>query len=277
MLDRVMQRLEAPAQLARLDPDLKDVYVSLISAGINSHLASDLIKRVRAKTGKAKRPTSDARAVARDLMARELAAVEPISVEQGARRIVALVGPTGVGKTTTLAKLAALHALGKKLRVSLITADTYRIAAVEQLRTYCEILQVPLEVVYDPAELKAALGRQNRSDLILVDTAGRSPKNAEHMAELGRYLGELQPDETYLVMSLTSNERDAAVIAEAYETVRFDRFLFTKFDETSQVGLLYNLAVQYRKPLSYVTTGQNVPDDIEVVHPGKLTNAILGE
>lgn len=277
MLDRLMQRLDTPVHIARLDPELKEVYLALTAAGINTHLAADVVKRVRERAKRAKGQADSARAIARALLERELERVQTISLQQGGRRVVALVGPTGVGKTTTLAKLAALHALGKKVRVSLITADTYRIAAVEQLRTYCEILQVPLEVVYDPAELKAALGRQHRSDLILVDTAGRSPKNPEHMAELNRYLGELKPDETYLVLSLTSNERDAALVAEAYEEVHFDRFLFTKLDETSQIGLLYTLAVQYRKPLSYVTTGQNVPDDIEVVDPGKLANAILGE
>jgi flagellar biosynthesis protein FlhF len=276
MLGKVMQRLEVPANYGRLDPELKEIYGRLSAAGVDSTLAWALIRRIRSRLGR-RSPRGTAIRVARDLLEREMEAIQPISLIPGKRRVVALVGPTGVGKTTTLAKLAALHALGKKIRVSLITADTYRIAAVEQLRTYCEIIRVPLEVCHDPADVKAALRRQEKSDLVLVDTAGRSPRNLEHMGELRRYLAELEPDETFLVMSLTSSSRDAGLVADAYQAVPFDRFLFTKLDETTQVGLLYNLVTQYQKPLSYITTGQNVPDDIEIAQPRKLANAILGE
>lgn len=277
MLGRMMNRLDAPTQVTRMNPELQEIYSQLIASGVHTDLALDLLKRIRVRVGRAGRTEVSPRSIARRLIERDLEAVETIGAERGARRVVALVGPTGVGKTTTLAKLAALHALGKKMTVSMITADTYRIAAAEQLRTYCDILQVPLEVVYDPEEIGAALARQHNSDLVLVDTAGRSPRNAEHMAELRRYLEELRPDETYLALSLTSNDQDAALVAEAYQTIHYDRLLFTKMDESTKVGLVYNLAVQYRRPLSYITTGQSVPDDIEVVRPNKLTSAILGE
>lgn len=248
---------------------------AMLSSGVLEPEAMAFVTKVRTACLKEGGGLDRAGARARELMQKQLGTAQP--VESGQRRVVALVGPTGVGKTTTLAKLAAHLALQRQMQIALITADTYRVAAVDQLRTYADILGVPLEVVYEAGEIGAALERQAHREMILVDTAGRSPHNQAHMAELNDYLQTLAADETYLVMSLTSGYRDALRVVDNYLPLGFDRFLFTKWDEAAGPGLIYNLVRKYKRPLSYITTGQSVPEDIELADPVKITQAILGE
>ncbi len=199
----------------------------------------------------------------------------PIVLEPGTRKVCALVGPTGVGKTTTLAKLAARFALMQRARVCLVTADTYRIAAIEQLRTYGQILGVPVEVAVTPAEVEQALARHAQADLVLVDTAGRSPRNEMQMAELKNYLRAVGPGETHLVLGLNMHAHDAMFTARAFAEVGFDHFLFTKLDETRGPGLILPLRRAFDRPLSYITTGQRVPEDIEVANAQRISRMLL--
>lgn len=192
-------------------------------------------------------------------------------------RVIAMVGPTGVGKTTTIAKLAAIHALTHKRRVSLITADTYRIAAIEQLRTYSDIIGVPLVVVYSPEEIEAAIQDRQDDDLILIDTAGRNPRNPARMLELRGIIRAARPDEVHLVISATTKNRDALDIVDRFEQVRFDRLLFTKLDESSTYGMILNALVRAQRPLSFVGTGQDVPEDFERASANKLAHLIIGD
>ncbi|MFD2171340.1 flagellar biosynthesis protein FlhF [Tumebacillus lipolyticus] len=192
-------------------------------------------------------------------------------------RVVAFIGPTGVGKTTTIAKLAAEQVLTKGKKVGLITTDTYRIAAVEQLRTYANILGIPLQVCYAPEDIKRAMGAFSDFDLILIDTAGRNYQNLLNVQQLNAYLEEIQPDETYLVLSLTTKAADLEAIVSNFAQVRADKFLFTKSDETRTFGAVYNLVTQFQKPLSYMTTGQNVPEDIEAISTESLAILLTGE
>ncbi|MGB8955599.1 MAG: flagellar biosynthesis protein FlhF [Tumebacillaceae bacterium] len=192
-------------------------------------------------------------------------------------RIASLMGPTGVGKTTTIAKLAAEQVLTQGKKIGLITTDTYRIAAVEQLRTYANILNVPLEVCYSPEDIARAVEKFADRDLILVDTAGRNYGNMLNVRELNAYLEALQPDETYLVLSLTTKASDLEEIVRNFTQVRTDKFLFTKADETKTLGAVYNLVSRYGVPLSYLTYGQNVPDDIETLSTDKLASLLVGE
>lgn len=275
MVGRMVRRLETPQDLAELPPEVRETYAILTSAGVEEDLAHDLVSRAasKAKAGKA----TDSRKAVRGLIEEILGEPRTIEAEPSQRKKVALLGPTGVGKTTTMAKLAAYYTLGRKLNVALITADTYRIAAVEQLKTYSEIIGVPLFVVFTPKELEDTMKKNQHRDLILLDTAGRSHRNLPQMAELKAFLEVFKPDESYLVMSLTTADRDAQELADAYQTIGYDRLLFTKLDESSCRGLLLNVVARARRPLSYITTGQNVPDDIEVANPAKITKLILGE
>lgn len=203
--------------------------------------------------------------------------VEGIKLTPGNTKTVAFIGPTGVGKTTTIAKLAANFAIKEGCKVALITADTYRISAVEQLKTYADIIGVPLEIVYTPDELKAAMYRHQDKDLLFVDTAGRSPKNQYQLAELQALLETDPYIETHLVLSMTTKYKDALDIVRKFSGCSPQKFLFTKVDESSNIGTMLNLLYQFPVALSYVTTGQNVPDDIELADPGKLASMILKE
>ena len=201
--------------------------------------------------------------------------VEPITLRADGLKKVALVGPTGVGKTTTIAKLAADFSLRKGKDVALITIDTYRIAAVEQLRTYADIINVPLEVVLTPSEIKNAIAKHKHRDLILIDTAGRSQKNAMQMLELQSFIEAIEPDETHLVLSTTSNCKNMKDIIERFHLLSVDKVIFTKLDEAVTFGLILNVMSKLNKTLSYVTMGQNVPDDIAITDPHTLAKLIV--
>lgn len=191
-------------------------------------------------------------------------------------KIVYIAGPTGVGKTTTIAKLAADQIFRARKKVGFITADTYRISAIEQLRTYSSILNVPLEVVQSPGDVQRALQRLSDCDLILMDTAGRNYLNELHVAELHSLLNYEKQSETYLVLSLTSKSQDMIKITEHFSKYGLDKVIFTKLDETASVGPMYNLLQRYPLKASYIANGQNVPDDLLPVTHELMLDMILG-
>lgn len=192
---------------------------------------------------------------------------------------VFFIGPTGVGKTTTIAKLASKFQLDEKKRVALLTADTYRIAAAEQLRTYANILEVPFRVIYSEEELQKALEDFREYDYILIDTAGHSHQNAalkDNVSKLIGALGEEQEKEIYLVLSATTKYKDLLSIADSYRDIADYKLIFTKLDETTTLGSLLNMRLYTGAALSYVTCGQNVPDDMEEFNPQKTVKRLLG-
>jgi flagellar biosynthesis protein FlhF len=189
--------------------------------------------------------------------------------------VVALIGPTGVGKTTTIAKLAANLMLREKRRVGLITLDTYRIAAIDQLRKYADILGSPLKVVGTAEETAAAVRSMHDCEFILIDTAGRSPNDALKLSELKGLLAAANPDEVHLVLSTTASEKCVDLAIARFSEVRVDKIIFTKIDEAAHVGVVLNVIHKVNKGLSYITTGQDVPDDIEVGQPKRLAQLIL--
>ena len=200
---------------------------------------------------------------------------EGIKLNRHGVRIAALLGTTGVGKTTTLAKIAAKFVLEQGISAALITADTYRISAVEQLRTYSDILGLPLEIVYSPAELSKAINRHRNKDLILIDTAGRSQHNDYQMKELQEFLAANQRIEKHIVLSTTTKSSDAKDILEKFAVCEPDKVIFTKTDETASLGLLINLLFKQKLSLSYLTNGQSVPDDIIPASAQVLTDLLL--
>lgn len=201
-----------------------------------------------------------------------------LSISRSSKRpegkIRALVGPTGVGKTTTLAKLAANFSLYRRKQVGLITLDTYRIGAVEQLRTYAEIMGLPLEVAMTPQELKGAVSKLNYCDVIFIDTAGRPPDNKAQVAEIAGFLSAVRPVEVYLVLSGTTRSRDLLKAVEGYRHLEFNYFIFTKLDETTCPGVIARVVQATGVPVAYITTGQNVPDDLEEADPYSLAQLI---
>jgi len=192
-------------------------------------------------------------------------------------RVVHFVGPTGVGKTTTIAKLAAEQTIKRGRNVGFITSDTYRIAAVDQLRTYANILNVPLEVVFSPMDLPKAYKGLSDRDLILMDTAGRNFRSELHVSEVISLLQSNEPNETVLVLSLTGKTTDMAIIAERFSKYGIQKVLFTKLDETSVYGAIMNLVLKHGLHPTYLASGQNVPDDIERFKAGKYVELLLGD
>ena len=190
---------------------------------------------------------------------------------------VVLVGPTGVGKTTTIAKLAGRLALIEKKKVGLITIDTYRIGAVEQLKTYAEIMNIPFKVVITLKEMEGAVKELEACDVILVDTTGRSSKNTMQISELRAFIQKVNADHIMLVMSGTTKNRDIQTILEGYNELAYEELIITKLDETSTYGCVYNIVKRSNKPIAYITTGQDVPDDIKVPSKNELEKLILGE
>ncbi|HWB14289.1 MAG TPA: flagellar biosynthesis protein FlhF [Pirellulales bacterium] len=253
------------------------LFTDLIDAEVNEDAARDLVQQVERSAPKAVR--GDAR-IARNWLAgeieREIAIQGPIALAPGRTRLVALVGPTGVGKTTTIAKLAANFRLRDKRRVGLITVDTYRIAAVEQLRTYADIIDLPMQVVATAGDMRQALRGMADLDLILMDTAGRSPTDEIKLKELTALIDEAHPDEVHLTLSSTASPSVLAGTVERFAAVGTTALILTKLDEAAGLGHLLPILRKSGLPLSYVTHGQNVPDDIGPADAGRLARQIVG-
>jgi len=252
------------------------LFTDLLDADVAEEPARQLLEHIRDQF--APDQSSDM-AVIRQQMVRlvqeRIAVAGPIQVAAGKRRVVALVGPTGVGKTTTIAKLAAHFRLREKRKVGLMTVDTYRIAAVDQLRTYADIIDLPMEVVATPRDVRPALERLRQQELVLIDTAGRSSHDAVRIQELKAVLAELEPDEVHLVLSSVAGGNQLRRTADQFAEVGVTSLLLTKLDEANTLGNLLSLLGNACPPLSYLTDGQNVPDDIETADAGNLARRIL--
>lgn len=257
--------------------ELMDLYIYLMEQEVAEDLAIELIHRLKKEVpyDVLQQPKALSGHLT-DTISNMLGVCQPIELKENSCLKVAFVGPTGVGKTTTIAKLAADFALVKKKKVSVITIDTYRIAAVEQIKTYMDIIDVPLEVVSSPKEMQEAVERQRNSDIILIDTAGRSQNNHQQIVELKSFIKSAEPDEVHLVLSTTSHYKNTMDIIEKFGTISIDKILFTKLDEAVNFGLILNVFSKVKAAMSYVTTGQSVPDDIEPANQKKLADLVLG-
>jgi flagellar biosynthesis protein FlhF len=278
----MVERLSRSGRVEHLLPEvpsaLAPCYAALLEADLPEPLARRLIRVVSDSLEPDDyRHPDTIRAAVRQAIEGCLPIAPPIAVVPGQRRVVALVGPTGVGKTTTVAKLAASFKLVHNVPIGLVTVDTYRIAAVEQLRTYAEIIDLPLVVVNTPDEMPAALETLDGAELVLIDTAGRSPRDEVRIRELAEFLHAAAPDEVHLVLSATAGEKSLRSAVERFATARADRLILTKLDEAEGLGGLLGVISQANRPVSYLTTGQAVPDDIEPAHRARLARLILGD
>lgn len=260
-------------------PDnIKNVYHHLIEKEIDEEVASNLVYSLMEKLGS---PKHVANAYLYEILQNEIAKIieKYIASQQTLekKQVLAFVGPTGVGKTTTIAKLAAYYVLEKKVSVGFITADTYRIAAVDQLRTYANILNIPVEIVISHDDMRKAIQNLQERDIILIDTAGRNYKKEMYVNELKSLLSVANPDEIYLVHSMTTKQKDMHEITHCFKDIDVKNFIFTKVDETSSYGSILNMLCRHNKQLSILTNGQNVPEDILFIDPKKIAKLIVGE
>ncbi len=236
------------------------LYKRLLEAEIKPLIAHELIEEMRSQKGADQNVEKRFITVLRDHF--KVSAPVSDTAREGPR-VVAFVGPTGAGKTTSLAKLAAHYCLEREKKVSIITADTYRIAAIEQIRAFADIVNIGLQVIFSAEEARDALRSCENDDLVFVDTAGRSQRNTEHMRELEEVLAAISPHETHLVLSATTKDSDLMDVIKRYRSYGINRLLFTKLDETVQVGNIFNVTYKSEMSVSFFSTGQSVPDDIE--------------
>lgn len=191
-------------------------------------------------------------------------------------RRVMFIGPTGVGKTTTIAKLAAIHSLWERRKVLLLTADTYRIAAVEQLRTYARILGIPLEVIFEPKDYDDVLARHGDAEVVFLDVAGRSQRDDRHLEEYERAHDAFKPDAVHLVLQANVAYPVIVDVVRRMSKIPISCAIFTKLDEAMTYGVLLNFCLEFGTPISFLTTGQNVPSDIEVAEPSRIAKLVMG-
>ena len=282
MVGQVLQRQPGARgpDPASMPARLFGMYLELVAQDLSEELAERIVNGAREAMAPA--AWEDEHAVREAVLSR-LAEFVPTADPIIPRRspddrplTIALIGPTGVGKTTTLAKLAASFKLREQKRVGLVTCDTYRIAAVDQLRTYANIMGLELQVALTPAETRRAVGSLRDCDVILIDTAGRGANDTGRIDELLQCLRAADPHEVHLVLSSTASEKSLLGEAEAFARAGANRIVLTKLDEAVSFGVLINVMQKIGKKLSFITTGQEVPDHIEAGEPRRLAGLVLG-
>jgi len=277
LMTDIKSRMYEVEVIKGMPEQVQQFYETLINNNVDRDIALRVVNSVATRLPKD--GISDdawARDVCLHTLQEVIQQVQPIQVKAERKgMIVFLVGPTGVGKTTTIAKLAANLTFLDSKSVALITLDTYRVSAAEQLRTFAEIIGIPISVVFTPTDLMLAIEQYREKDLIFVDTAGRSPYNSEQMEELREFVNIARPDETILVMSVTTDNNDLINIYQRFQSIGVDKLIFTKLDEAYNYGSILNALYEIKKPIAYFTTGQNVPDDIEVPDALRLAQRLL--
>lgn len=279
LIETTMQPRRAPRRvsLKRLPPSVANFYHDLVQTGIEGSTAEYVLADAASmlQAGDDESDVALRRAVHRAL-ARSITVSGPLLSGNDQKKTVIFVGPTGVGKTTTIAKLAAHYTLKEQRSVSLITLDTYRVAAVEQLRMYAKVIGVTMDVALTKREALDFIRRRSKSELILIDTAGRSPMDEAGLRDLRDLVSLDHPLETHLVLSATTRESDLVGGVKGYAGIPINRLLFTKLDETRGYGGLFGLLRTSGLPLSYLSTGQNVPEDLEMAGRERVADLVLG-
>ena len=253
--------------------EVQELLQKMIENQVREELAHSLAKETELMLRR--QPDTNADEVLEHLMLEQLGRPEPILHKKFTQKVILVMGPTGVGKTTTIVKLAADFAVNQKKKVGLINTDTYRIGAQEQLQTYADILGIPLHVVYQPDELDKAMESMSDRDVIFVDTAGKRPGDEQHREDILNIIRILKPEDILLCLAATTGFASIKEMVDTYGFVDEYRLLVTKLDETKYRGPLLNISWYTQKPLAYATTGQNVPDDIEVVDVSSIAKAII--
>lgn len=259
-----------------LSEDLERVHRSLVRNGVEDYLSRRILRTFDEQMSLLGEDWPRAQARLERYLAGLIRTSPGIELKEGRKPVVAaFIGPTGVGKTTTIAKIASHFSLAEHRRVAVVTLDTYRMAATDQIRRYGDILGIPVEVADSPEEVEQVMLRLNGNDLVLVDTAGRSPRNKDQILQMRQAIEAVRPDEVHLVVSMTTKYIDVLSIVARFGIVPVNRLILTKFDETRTYGLALNLSVNFSMNISYLANGQQVPDDLEAADPARLARLVL--
>jgi flagellar biosynthesis protein FlhF len=262
-------------KMPALPEALKRSYVTLVDRGVDEQIAAELLQSVYAKlTDDQMADTSFVENVLLNNIADMVRTIETKSSSEVKPRVIVLVGPTGVGKTTTIAKIAAINKIFNKLNVGIISADTYRLGAIEQMRVFADVAEIPFEVVYTPEEMKIAMDKFKSKDVIYVDTVGRSQRNEKELHDLGELVNAAEPHEVHLVLNASTNDKTSAEMIRHFSTLSPNRLIISKLDEAALLGGIANVAREHSLPISFVTTGQVVPDDLLVPTPRQIASMI---
>lgn len=259
----------------QFQPEFEHLYQFLLKQEVNEQLAQKMVESIQLKNKDQQLSFDEIKALLKDEIIAQLEGLSFDGIDFNHQQVIQFVGPTGVGKTTTLAKVAAHSILKYKKKIAFITADTYRIAAIEQLKTYARILDVPIEVAYTIEDYQKALQKFKDYDLIFVDTAGRNFRDERYLQELKKVIAfEQFKVATYLVLALTAKAQDIIDIYEQFEQIPLQKVIFTKVDETITYGSILNICVDKQIAVAHFTNGQDVPDDIVKADPDYISNLI---
>ncbi|MBU0518964.1 flagellar biosynthesis protein FlhF [bacterium] len=264
--DTVLQMADHIKQdrVPSLPKPLEKMYLSLLDNGVDQTIVNTILQDIAFQLpGEA---IGDRKVLIRAMRERigKFVKAAPLTIQGSKPWVIALVGPTGVGKTTTIAKMATHPAIFGRKKVALVSADTYRIAAVEQLKTFASIASIPMEAIYRPGDIRRAINRFSDRDVVLIDTAGRSQNHPDQIRDLAAFMEFAKPDEIALVLSISTRVEDQLDVIMKYQPIGPRKLIFTKLDETTNYGSLLNVCFHQKKPIAMLTCGQNVPDDIVV-------------
>ena len=261
------------AQSLGLQSHQFDTYSRMVENGLDEKLAAKILQKTLEHN--TQKNINCGKDPVMNLMKKVVPCKGEIDLKADGPKIVAFVGPTGVGKTTTIAKIAAEYALRRGQKVVLVSLDTYRLGAIDQLRVYGDIMEVPFEVAGGKEDLRRIVGSHSDKDLILIDTTGRSHQDKDYSGQLKEIFDEVGGVEIHLVLSVTAQEKLFAATYHQFSPIGVDRVLFTKLDEGLSFGSLFNFSVRNRLPISYFTSGQRVPEDLEVARPDRVISLIF--
>ena len=256
-----------------LPSEVQWLYQQMLDRDVNEELAKEIALLTH---GVSLKQSVDISAVARQLVIDKLGESVPVKLKKYAQTVLLFAGPTGAGKTTTLVKLAGRLALDQNLSIGLVNMDTYRVGAMEHMRIYAEIMDIPVKTAYNAKDLKEAVDGMADRDVILIDTAGRSSTDAAYRKELEEYITAAHVDEVYLVISVVTGSKACKNILNNYSFIPNFKLIITKLDEVGVWGNILNIADYAKKSLAYITMGQDVPDDISQVNPAMLAENIVG-
>ncbi|WP_025785030.1 flagellar biosynthesis protein FlhF [Sporosarcina sp. D27] len=277
-MKQLLKSNRAPLEFNQYPEEMQPLLTRLSAQELNREtiqkVASEIFARMKAE--KVDFTVDEQKKIAREILKDELADL-PFGGVHFKKKYVNVLGPTGVGKTTTIAKIAARSLIENKRKVGFITTDTYRIAAIEQLRTYANLLQSPVEVAYNDSDFKDALKSLSAKDVVFIDTAGRNYKEKKFVDDLKQLIDFELEMESYLVLSTTTKESDMRSIVDQFLEFPISQFIFTKLDETETIGPVFNLLTDYNMGIAYVTDGQEVPEDLEEATVDKILTLLLEE